>query len=153
MKVTATKEILSTIENVWSIVTDFENSSSRIKAIKKTTVLNRPTSGFIGLKWQETRVMFGKEATETMWISDCRLHEWFESKALNSGCEYTTRFALSKTENGVLLEMSFKAKPLTFAAHLFAPLSFLFSGMIKKAFESDLADLKFAIESKSPNSL
>lgn len=149
MAITVTKEILSTAEAVWSVVTDFESAPSRITSVKKVTVLNRPPSGLVGYKWQETRIMFGKVATETMWISGSQENEWYESKALNSGCEYTTRVDLSKTGNGVLLSMSFHAKPLTFAARLFSPLSFLFSGMIKNAFEKDLSELKANIESKS----
>jgi hypothetical protein len=41
-----------------------------ISSILKITILNKPANDLVGLKWEETREMFGKEAMETIWITD-----------------------------------------------------------------------------------
>lgn len=76
MSVTAIKHIKASREDVWDIVTDFDNIAGNLTAISDATVLERADSGIIGLKWQETRVMFGKLATETMCITDAKDGHW-----------------------------------------------------------------------------
>jgi len=50
-----------------------QNSRSAIE------VLEKPDAGFVGFKWKETRKMFGKEATEIMWITDSVENEYFST--------------------------------------------------------------------------
>lgn len=54
------------IEKVWKKITDIENSANFIEGITKVEVLEKPKDTLLGFKWKETRVMFGKEATEIM---------------------------------------------------------------------------------------
>lgn len=41
-----------------------------VSGIISLNILHQPEDGLVGLKWEETRKMFGKEASETMWITD-----------------------------------------------------------------------------------
>jgi len=54
---------------VWSVVTDIERAAENIPAIKSVEILDGPRTGK-GLRWRETRVMFGREATEVMEIAE-----------------------------------------------------------------------------------
>ena len=69
MIVTAGIEIMDSKENVWKAITDIENSGGMISSILDIHILHKPPDDLVGLKWEETRKMFGKEAMETMWIA------------------------------------------------------------------------------------
>lgn len=76
MPVTVTEKIQAPRERVWQIITDIAHAAKTISGLKELTVLERPAAGLIGLKWTETRVMFGKEAAETMWITAAAENQW-----------------------------------------------------------------------------
>jgi hypothetical protein len=44
-------------------MTDIENASKIISGIDKIEVVEKPTHGLVGLRWRETRMLFGKPAT------------------------------------------------------------------------------------------
>eukprot|EP00957_Ditylum_brightwellii_P100284 7642586-Ditylum_brightwellii.AAC.1 len=73
MKIDCKIPVNASREAIWSVITDFEHMVDNIDAITKGEILEKPDDGnnLVGLKWQETWVMFGSEATETMWITDC----------------------------------------------------------------------------------
>jgi hypothetical protein len=62
-------------EKVWNIITDWENVADRISGISEIKILEKHEDGLVGFKWWETRTMFGREATEIMWITDVVEHE------------------------------------------------------------------------------
>ena len=146
MSISASTVIHTSQDNIWKIVTDIENAEKNISAISKINILEKPESGLVGLKWEETRIMFGKEATETMWITEAKDNEWYETMAHNCGCIYKSRVQLESLSEGVKLTMTFQSTPQTFMAKLMSPLGILFSGMIRKAFEQDLRELKEKLE-------
>lgn len=147
MPVVVKERIKASTQQVWKTITDIENSNKIFSAIIKVNVLNRPSNGLVGFKWQETRVMFGKEATETMTIDKFEEGKWYETLAFNSGCEYRTRIQLLDVAGSTEISISFNAKPIRFAAKLLYPVMSLFNGMISKALKNDLAELKAKIES------
>ncbi len=69
MKLKVEITINGTKEQIWKVITDIEGSVETISAIEKIEILEQPESGVLGLKWEETRTMFGKSATEVMWIT------------------------------------------------------------------------------------
>lgn len=142
MQTSASMHMNATKEQVWAIVTDIENAKDRITCIKDIEILEKPSSGFVGLKWKETREMFGKEAVETMWIKESKENEYYVTEAINSGCIYHSTVALQEKDGGVELTMSFKSTPQSFFAKLMSPLMLMMKGMIRKAFEKDLEDIK-----------
>jgi len=147
MSVMATEIIQAPRERVWEIITDIEHAAETISAITKLTVLERPTTGFIGLKWTETRMMFGKEATETMWISAAEEHHWYETTAESHGSIYKSRLEIRDAGDGIELSMSFDATPQSLFARIMSVTAVLFNSAIKKAFQKDLQDIKRLAES------
>lgn len=85
MMVTVEIEIVNSREAVWRAITDIENSNSMISGILKINILHKPSDSFVGLKWEETRQMFGKEAMETMWITDAVVNEYYSTRAESHG--------------------------------------------------------------------
>ena len=138
-------------ETVWAVVSDIPNAASTIKGIEKVEVLEQPKGeGIVGLKWRETRTMFGKQATETMWITDASAPSFYETRAENSGAIYTTRIALQDAGAGVTrLSMDFGAEPRTFGARILgAVFGALMKGSMRKAILKDLEDIKAAAEAR-----
>ena len=142
MPVIVTETIQAPRERVWEIITDIEHAAGTIEAITDLTVLNRPTTGVIGLKWTETRIMFGKEAKETMWISAAEENQWYETTAESHGSIYKSRLDIRDADGAVELSMSFDATPVSFFARIMSVTMFLFQGTVRKAFQQDLRDIK-----------
>ena len=78
MRVQARVCIDGTKEEIWQVITDIEGSEKTIGAIEQIEILEKPASGLIGLKWRETRTMFGKTATEVMWITDVKENGYYQ---------------------------------------------------------------------------
>src|SRR5262249_33006097 len=49
-------------EAVWAAITNIENASETISGIEKIEVVEEPANGLVGLRWRETRMLFGKPA-------------------------------------------------------------------------------------------
>ena len=52
---------------IWAAITDIENHSEMISGIENIEVLEKPAHGLVGLRWRETRMLFGKPATALAW--------------------------------------------------------------------------------------
>ncbi len=134
-------------EKVWNIIADIDSAQSIVQSIIELEVLERPDTGILGLKWREKRVMFGKEATETMWISSAEPGYWYETTAHNHGMIYHSRMSLTEQGSQTVLTMSFDCVPQTWVAKLFGLMSFMFNGAVRKAFAADIRDIKAYAES------
>ncbi|MGM8213230.1 SRPBCC family protein [Virgibacillus sp. W0430] len=147
MKISTQININSTKEKVWEVITDIENSASFISGITNIEIINPSRENLVGLKWKETRKMFGKEAHEVMWITDSQKNQFYQTRAENHGAIYVSRLEITEEKAGVLLEMSFEGYGTTLMAKV---MSKVFGGMMKKsmckALEQDLEDIKKACE-------
>lgn len=149
MQVSVNIEIASSKEKVWLAISDIENCANFISSIINLEVLNKPEDNLIGLKWKETRLMFGKEASETMWITDAVENEYYCTRAENHGAVYTTKISLSEIENNTLLTMSFSAQAQTsFVKIISAIMSIFIKGSMQKALKKDLEDIKNHVEQR-----
>ena len=147
MGVVVSIEIDAPKKVVWAVITDIENAVNNISGIKKIEIIKKPDLSLLGLKWIETREMFGKDATETMWVSKVENDSFYETSAYNSGCHYKTILSVEELDGGkTLFKMDFSAIPDTLVAKLLSPLGFMFRGMIKKALMTDLEDIKKVAE-------
>ncbi len=150
MAVSASTEIKARREDVWRIISDIDSAKHNITAILDVEVLERAPAAdsVLGLKWTETRKMFGKEAKETMTVVAEKPGYWYETRAQNHGTVYTSKMEIQETDtpHSCTLLMSFDHQPLSLGARLMSVFSFLFEGSIKKAFAQDLADIKRVAE-------
>jgi hypothetical protein len=118
------------------------------ESVTKVEVLSDVANG-LGVKWRETRVMFGKEATEVMWVSKNDLEEGvilIEAKSM--GTEYVSTHEFVEKENGVLLKFEFHGTPVALMAKFMTPIALLFKGATRKALENDLEEIKKYFENK-----
>ena len=149
MTISVSEEINAPRERIWDLITDIDSWTDTISGIVSIEVINRPEAGVVGLKWRETRVLFGKEAVETMWISAAEPNRWYETTAENHGAIYTTRLSLDESNGKIVLTMAFSAKPTTIPAKLMSAISFLFNGTLRKMLQKDLDDIRQTAEGRS----
>ena len=150
MQVQAQVDVRASRKVVWDVVTNIADAARTIRAVEKIEILERPASGVVGLKWRETRTMFGKEATEVMWITRAEEPSFYETRAESHGAIYSTRIALDEAPGGTRLSMTFGATPQTFGAKVMgAVFGLLMKGSMRKALLADLADVKAAAEARA----
>lgn len=132
----------------WAAISNIENASAIISGIKGIEVVERPANGLVGLRWRETRILFGKPATVEKWITDVVENEYYKTRAEDSGFEFLTVLRISERHDGTALTSSHETKPLGFVARLKLLPMFVFKGVIRKAILQDLNDIKAAVEKK-----
>ena len=147
MKVTLDIHINGPKEAVWKVISNIENSVNTLEGIEKIEILNKPDKGIVGLKWIETRTLFGKTATETMWITEAEENSFYRTRAESHGAIYITELRISEQNDGSLLTMEFGSTLVSFGAKLMNVLfGFMFRNATKKALAKDLEDIKAAVE-------
>lgn len=147
MRISVTVPVHAPRQDVWKIITDIDNAADRISGIETVTVLEKPASGLIGLKWKETRTLFGKSATETMWITDAVENEYYLTEARSHGTVYTGKVYVRDQGDVTELGMDFTARPESVTAKILSAITgVLFRGATRKALRQDLEDVKAACE-------
>ena len=131
---------------VWAEITDIENASEIISGILNIEVLEKPAKGLVGLKWRETRTLFGKTATADKWITDAGENEFYKTRAESDGFVFLSTISISESNGGITLTSSHDSKPQGIVARLKSIPMGLFKGVVKKALVQDLNDIKSAVE-------
>jgi carbon monoxide dehydrogenase subunit G len=133
-------------DRVFEMFCDLGKAAETIQAITKIEVLSGPAQLNIGTKWRETRTMFGKEATEVMWVTEYERNVSYVAEAESHGAHYRSSYRFTPEGRGTRVTMSFEGTPRTFGARVAGVLGVLFAGATKKALHQDLTDLKRACE-------
>jgi hypothetical protein len=132
---------------IWAAITNIENASETISGILNTEVLKKPANGLVGLRWRETRMLFGKPATAEKWITDAAENEFYTTRAEDNGFVFLSTIRISESSGGITLISSHDSKPQSIVASLMSiPMGLLFKGVAKKAILQDLNDIKSAVE-------
>tara|TARA_R110002073_G_scaffold37866_3_gene108986 strand:- start:1535 stop:2056 length:522 start_codon:yes stop_codon:yes gene_type:complete len=162
MNITVSETVHAPIERVFATAADIPNCADFIKGIETIeTLAEAPPSddnlGVVGkgYAWRETRIMFGRKATEDMSITEWSPPRGYTVEARSHGSHYISHFTFEETDgqtNGetsnpnTTITMSFGATPETFMAKVMMK---LFSAMTKKLTQclvDDLKDIKAAAE-------
>ena len=146
MKISSTVTINASISEVFNVFTDLSKALERISGISKLEILEGPAQMAIGTKWKETRTVFGKEATETMWVTELTKDASYSVDAESHGTKYSSTFTFSSLDGGTEVTWVFSGIPQTFGAKAMSLLAFMFKGATQKMLEADLQDLKKACE-------
>ena len=134
-------------EATWAAITDIENAAKFTSGIENIEVLEKPANGLVGLKWRETRMLFGKPATADKWITDAGESEFYKTRAESDGFVFLSTMSISGNSGGITLTSSHDSQPQSVGARLMSiPMTLLFKGVAKKALLKDLNDIKVAVE-------
>ena len=142
MHCTVSVDVNAPAEATWAAASDIENAAGRIPAITRLEVLPGPRSG-VGMRWRETRVMFGREATETMEIAQWSPPRSYVATACSHGCEYRSTVSVTPTGAGCTLSIRFEGRPLTVVAKVMSVLMAPLAGRaVRNALIQDLQAIK-----------
>lgn len=149
--VEASRTVAATPDAVWSVLTDLDNAADNIRAIRKVERL--AGEGYaVGVRWRETRKMFGAEATEEMEVTGVDAPTSTTVGSLSHGIYYTTEFRCELDGDATVLTVVFAGEPReqTFFQKLGWGV-FGAGGMSasRKALIADLDDIAHAAESQS----
>lgn len=134
-------------EKVWKIITDIEGSVDVISGIKEIDILEKSSNGLIGLKWEETRIMFGKTATEIMWITEAEENGYYQTRAEHPNVVYISKLSLTEEGSQTRLTMEFKAQISSLGTRIMsAVMGLFFNKATRNAIQQDLVDIKAAAE-------
>ena len=132
---------------VWAAIIDIENASEIISGIEGIEVVAKPAGGLVGLRWRETRMLFGKPATVEKWIIDATENEFYQTKAASDGFVFLTTMRISESRGVTTLTSSHDSQPQTVLARLQSiPMGLFFKGVVRKAILQDLNDIKSRVE-------
>jgi len=137
-------------EAIWAVITNIENASEIISGIVKTEVLEKPANGLVGLRWRETRMLFGKPATAEKWITDAAENAFYKTRAEDNGFVFLSTIRMSESGGGsITLTSIHDSQPQGIVARFMSiPMVLLFKGVARKALLQDLNDYKSAVEKK-----
>ncbi|MFT5862510.1 MAG: carbon monoxide dehydrogenase subunit G [Flavobacteriales bacterium] len=136
-------------EAVWAVISDIKNAQQTVSGIQSLEILEKPVHGLVGLKWKESRKMFGKIAFETMWITEAVENKCYKVEAVSHGSEYLSTVTIQEDNEHCILRMTFKTTPFSTGAKVMSGImSGLLKKLMKKLIKQDLQDLKSAIEAK-----
>lgn len=130
----------------WAAIADIERAAHIFSGIQKIELVEKPASGLVGLRWRETRMLFGEEATVEKWITEAVDQEYYKTRAESDGFIFLTTHRLEGRDSSVSVVGIHETIPATFLARLKGLPMFLFKGVIRKAILLDLNDLKAAVE-------
>ena len=136
-------------ERLWAIVSDLNRSAEVISGIKKSERLDDGDGFGIGTKWRETRVMFGKEATEEMEVTALDPGRSYTVFSAGRGANYTSTMSTEAGADGLsIVSMTFGAEPTGALSRIMgSTIGRLFEGATRRMIEQDLADIVAAAES------
>jgi hypothetical protein len=131
---------------IWAAITNIENASEIISGIEHIEVLEKPANGLVGLRWRETRMLFGKPATVEKWITDAAENAFYTTRAEDGGFVFLSTMRISESSGRITLTSAHETKPQGIVAKVQSLPMGLFKGVVKKALVQDLNDYKSAVE-------
>ncbi len=146
MIVTAHITINASKPTVWKAITDIRNAAGIIQGIQKVEILNEPARGLVGLKWRETRMYFDKPAAIDKWITEAVENSYYKTWAEMDGFIFLTTMTITESGSGILLESAHETRSEGIVAKIKSLPMVLFKGVLRKAIQQDLDDIKKAVE-------
>ena len=146
MTITDSIIIKAPIEDVFEVFSDLSGITERIPAITNIEVLEGPVQMAVGTTWRETRVMFGKEASETIEVTELEPNAYYATLAESHGARYETSYRFEPVAVGTKVTLEFVGTPLSLGAKLMTPIMALMKQSTKKAFMDDMLALKEYVE-------
>ena len=141
------RTIAAPADRVFELMTDLPNAAERIRGIDKVEILTDGPFG-VGTRFRETRTMFGKQAVETMEVTEHDpANRSYVLEASSHGCHYRTLCRAVPEGAGTRAEFEMTAMALTLPAKILSTvMGPLMKGAVCKAVGQDLDDLKSAAE-------
>ncbi|MFJ8635827.1 SRPBCC family protein [Streptomyces sp. NPDC093568] len=138
---------------LWEALTDLAGMERVLSGVSRVEVLTSGAFG-VGTRWRETRRMFGKEATEEMWVTACEPPERYVVEAESHGTHYISEWQVrADGPSASTVRMTFTAVTSGGVAGLLAKiLGGLGTRAVTRAIAKDLDDIAAAVEGRGQGS-
>jgi len=146
--VTVHQPCTAPVDVVWAVATDLANVPDAIGGISSTEVHTDGEFG-VGTRWTETRVMYGKQASETMTIIDVEPGRSYTAEAESSGMRYVTSWQITPRAEGSEIVMTFGGEPTGTVGRVMSKAMAFMTRSVEKAMRQDMADLAAAAERRA----
>ncbi|WP_286218834.1 SRPBCC family protein [Paraoerskovia sediminicola] len=94
-EIVVTRVVDAPVAAVWRVLTDIEGAAQSMRSIEKIEIL-AGNAYEVGLRWRETRKMFGMSATEEMWVAEVTPGVSTRVDATSGSTGYSTTFTLEE---------------------------------------------------------
>ena len=128
-------------EIVFAKAADFENAADVVSGIVEVEMLTEEPIGE-GTRFKETRIFFGRKASETMEVVAFEPQSKYQLKAISNGVNYLSSFDFVTEGESTKVTMTFEATPVTLFAKVMSIFSKAMMNSVRKLVEKDLDDLK-----------
>jgi hypothetical protein len=142
---TVDRHISAPPDVVFARATDFRRACETVNAIVKMEVLTSGPVG-VGTRFRETRMMFGREATEEMTVTAFEPPRGYTLSAESHGSRYHTELSFAPDGQGTRMAMTFQGTPVSFMARVMSVLMRPMMKSVMKMCAKDLDDIKAAAE-------
>lgn len=150
-QVTVERLIAAPADRVWEALTDIEGCPQVISGIEHVEMLSEGPFG-TGTRWRETRRIFGKEATEEMWVTASEPPKRFVVESESRGVHYTSDFTLNPEQGDatvVRLTLDSETEKKSLSGTMGEFLGGLSSKALAKTLSENLDDVAAAVEAPS----
>ena len=156
--VTVERRVDAPVPRVWDVATDIERSPEVLAGVDRVQVLDEGSGRDgrlgVGTRWQETRTLRGRQATEEMWVTEVEPLKSYTVEAESHGNEYVSTFTFTDAGVGAggrgpstMVRYTFDARPTGRMGRLMAPLTLrLVRKSLATSMAKDLDDLARAAE-------
>lgn len=131
---------------VWQMITDIEHCPQLISGIQSVQRLDDGEGFGVGTRWRETRVMFGRSASEEMTVTAVDPGRSYTTEAHHGKAHYTSVMSVEPTgDDTCVLSMLFDAETTGMLNKtLGAVVGRLMFSSTRKLMQQDLADIATA---------
>jgi carbon monoxide dehydrogenase subunit G len=147
-QVAVERRIAAPSAQVWEALTGIEDTPRVISGIERIEMLSE--SPFrVGTRWRETRLIFGKEATEELYVTACEAPARYVVESDSRGVHYTSEFTLTpETDDATTVHLSFvsETEKKSLSGTMGKFLDGLGSKAVAKTLAKDLEDVATSLE-------
>jgi carbon monoxide dehydrogenase subunit G len=144
MKILASCKVNAPKAKCFEVFSDLENLSKWVTAIQNIELLTDNKIGK-GTRFKETRIMFGKESSEVMEITLFEPADHFREEASSDGLHYISDWRFLEVDEHTVVTVTFTIEARTIMAKLMRIGFLLIRSSLKKAFLTDMEEMKKAI--------
>lgn len=136
--VETTRTITAPLATVFETISDVRNFRKAVPHIINIEFLTEQQHG-TGTRFNETRVMNGKEHTVELEVAEFVENESVRMVSVAGGTKWDTTFTVKETQGSVEMKMVMLVEPQNMMAKMMVP---MILGMVRKGVEADMDSVK-----------
>ncbi len=146
-ELSVSREVAVTPEALWDLITDLDRSPNVISAVTSITRLDGGSGFGVGTRWQETRLIFDREATEVLEVTAMDPGRSYTVETETDGAHYRSVISVEAAPAGSMITITFGAESAGAVSKVLAgTIGKLFEGGTRKALAQDLDDIAVVAE-------